>query len=153
CEPRALADDTAGARLRAEARAEPDAARARGAADRAGRRLGAGTRRTRARGRGPGVRSRSIPLRTVSAPSLGAGLAGRGVLVTGATGGIGSAVARAFAECGSRVAATDVSAGGVRELAGSLPGEGHVGIGADLGDVDAHDRLVASAADAVGPLV
>ena len=70
----------------------------------------------------------------VSAPSLGAGLEGRGVLVTGAVGGIGSAVAHAFAECGARVAASDLSERRrprARRVAARETG--HAGIGADLG--------------------
>jgi NAD(P)-dependent dehydrogenase (short-subunit alcohol dehydrogenase family) len=89
----------------------------------------------------------------VSAPLLGAGLEGRGVLVTGALGGIGSEVARAFAECGALVAATDISEDGVKALAASLPGEGHAGIAADLADVAGLPALVARAWDGVGPLV
>jgi NAD(P)-dependent dehydrogenase (short-subunit alcohol dehydrogenase family) len=85
-------------------------------------------------------------------PLLGEGLAGKGVLVTGAVGGIGSAVARAFAAAGARVAAVDATEQGARALAASLPGDGHVGIGADLTDVARHDRLVAGVEEAVGPL-
>lgn len=87
------------------------------------------------------------------APPLGEGLAGWGVLVTGAVGGIGSAVAHAFAASGARVAALDLVDDRARELAASLPGEGHVGIGADLADVGRHDELVGKAEDAVGPVV
>jgi NAD(P)-dependent dehydrogenase (short-subunit alcohol dehydrogenase family) len=87
------------------------------------------------------------------APRLGEGLAGKGVLVTGAVGGIGSAVARAFAASGARVAAVDLAEQEARALAASLPGEGHVGIAADLADVGRHDALVAKAEDAVGSLL
>ena len=87
----------------------------------------------------------------MSAPSLGAGLEGAGVLVTGAVGGIGSAVAHAFAECGARVAVSDLSEDAGAELAASLPGDGHAGLGADLADVASHTALVAAAAEAVGP--
>jgi NAD(P)-dependent dehydrogenase (short-subunit alcohol dehydrogenase family) len=86
------------------------------------------------------------------APPLGAGLAGRGIVVTGATGGIGVAVARAFADCGARVAAVDLAADEAQALAASLPGDGHVGIGVDLVDVQAHEGLVRGAEEAVGPL-
>ena len=86
-------------------------------------------------------------------PSLGKGLESCGVLVTGATGGIGAAVARAFAASGARVAVTDLSGRAAIDLAATLPGEGHVGIGADIGLIDRHAALVGEAEDAVGPLV
>jgi NAD(P)-dependent dehydrogenase (short-subunit alcohol dehydrogenase family) len=88
-----------------------------------------------------------------SPPRLGEGLAGKGVLVTGAVGGIGSAVAHAFAAAGARVAALDREEAEARALAASLPGEGHTGIGADVADVARHDDVVADAEAAVGPLV
>jgi NAD(P)-dependent dehydrogenase (short-subunit alcohol dehydrogenase family) len=78
---------------------------------------------------------------------------GKGVLVTGATGGIGAAVAHAFAASGARVAALDLAEDGARELAAALPGDGHVGIGADMTDVGRHDEIVGKVEDAVGPLV
>lgn len=87
------------------------------------------------------------------APALGEGLAQRGVLVTGATGAIGSAVAHAFAAAGARVAALDLDEDAAGTLARSLPGDGHVGLGADIADVGRHDALVEQADDAVGPLV
>jgi len=88
-----------------------------------------------------------------AAPLLGQGVAGKGVLVTGAVGGIGSAVARAFAASGARVAALDLDDEAARSLAESLPGDGHVGIGASIADVGRHEELVGKAEDAVGPLV
>jgi NAD(P)-dependent dehydrogenase (short-subunit alcohol dehydrogenase family) len=87
------------------------------------------------------------------APPLGEGLAAKGVLVTGAAGGIGSAVAHAFAASGARVAALDLAEDEADALAATLPGHGHVGIGADVADVGRHDELLAKAEDAVGPLV
>lgn len=89
----------------------------------------------------------------VPSPSLGQGLAGHGIVVTGALGGIGSAVARGFAECGAHVAVVDLSENGARDLAALLPGEGHVGIGADIANVEGHEVLVKEAEAAVGPLV
>ncbi|MEA2219496.1 MAG: 3-oxoacyl-[acyl-carrier protein] reductase [Solirubrobacteraceae bacterium] len=76
---------------------------------------------------------------------------GRAVLVTGASRGIGAAVARAFAESGERVA---LHYGSRREqalhVAASLAGDGHVVVGADLADPDAIHGMVEEAAAALG---
>jgi 3-oxoacyl-[acyl-carrier protein] reductase len=78
-------------------------------------------------------------------------LTGRSVLVTGASRGIGAAVARAFAQCGDRVA---VHYGSSREAAertlGSLPGSGHVLVPADLADPAAVREMVELAAASLG---
>ncbi|MEX2183277.1 MAG: SDR family NAD(P)-dependent oxidoreductase, partial [Chloroflexota bacterium] len=74
--------------------------------------------------------------------SVGAGLEGRGVILTGATGGIGAAVARGFAATGARVMAVDLDQGRLDELVSSLEGSGHVGVAADLRDLGTHDALV-----------
>ena len=75
----------------------------------------------------------------------------RAILVTGASRGIGAAVARAFAAGGERVA---VHYGGRREraeeVAASLPGEGHVVAGADLADPAAVREMVDAAAAGLG---
>lgn len=92
------------------------------------------------------------PAETPAQP-LGAGLAGEGVLVTGAAGAIGSAVAFAFAVAGARVVALDLDEDAALALADSLPGDGHVGLGSDLADVARHDELVGRADDAVGPVM
>ena len=77
--------------------------------------------------------------------SVGAGLEGRGVILTGATGGIGAAVARGFAAAGAQVMAVDLDQGRLDDLVGTLEGSGHLGVVADLRDVSGHEALVARA--------
>ncbi len=82
-----------------------------------------------------------------------ASTARRSVLVTGASRGIGAAIARAFAGAGDRVA---VHYGSRRESAesvlASLAGDGHLIVGADLADPEAVRRMVDEAADAFGSI-
>jgi NAD(P)-dependent dehydrogenase (short-subunit alcohol dehydrogenase family) len=82
--------------------------------------------------------------------SVGAGLEGRGVILTGATGGIGSAVATGFATAGAKVMAVDLDQGRLDEVVGGLEGTGHVGVVADLRDTNAHEGLVQRAVDELG---
>jgi NAD(P)-dependent dehydrogenase (short-subunit alcohol dehydrogenase family) len=78
---------------------------------------------------------------------------GRAVLVTGASRGIGAAVAGVFAEAGDRVAVHyGSSRAAADEVAASLAGDGHVVVGADLGDPEAVRAMVAAAADGLGGL-
>ena len=78
------------------------------------------------------------------------GLAGKGVLVTGGAGGIGSAIVRAFAAEGARVAIHyNTSSDAAAVLASEVGG---VAIQADLCDEDAADRLVPDAVAALGRL-
>jgi NAD(P)-dependent dehydrogenase (short-subunit alcohol dehydrogenase family) len=77
----------------------------------------------------------------------------RAVLVTGASRGIGRAIAMAFARLGDRVA---VHHRGSPELAGQvlagLPGGGHAVVQADLADADAVRRMTGEAHAALGGL-
>ena len=84
--------------------------------------------------------------------SVGAGLEGKGVIVTGAAGGIGRAVTEAFATTGAKVMAVDVDQAKVDEVVAGLEGSGHLGVAADLRDVGTHDALVARARDELGNL-
>jgi 3-oxoacyl-[acyl-carrier protein] reductase len=73
------------------------------------------------------------------------GLAGKGVLVTGASGGIGAACVRAFAAEGARVAVQYHRGRERAETAG-----GDVVLGADLRDEEQVERLFAGAREALG---
>lgn len=67
----------------------------------------------------------------------------RTVLVTGASGGIGGAVARAFAAGGDRVGVHySGNRAAAENLVAELPGEGHVLVQGDLADPDAAARIV-----------
>ncbi|HEY1178932.1 MAG TPA: SDR family NAD(P)-dependent oxidoreductase, partial [Phytomonospora sp.] len=75
----------------------------------------------------------------------------RAVLVTGASGGIGRAVARAFAASGDRVAVHyGGNRAGAEETLASLPGSGHAIVTGDIADPDVPPALVASTVDALG---
>lgn len=84
--------------------------------------------------------------------SVGAGLDGKGVLITGASGGIGAAVTRAFAASGARVMAVDLDQGRLDDLVGSLQGSGHVAVAADLRDVSGAGGLIERASRELGGL-
>jgi NAD(P)-dependent dehydrogenase (short-subunit alcohol dehydrogenase family) len=78
---------------------------------------------------------------------------GRAILVTGASRGIGAAVARAFAAAGERVAVHyGASRDRAEEVLASLPGDGHLLVGADLADPDAVRGMVDVAAEGLGGL-
>ena len=63
-------------------------------------------------------------------------LAGRHALVTGAGRGIGAAIGQALARDGARLTLLDRTSETLQQLAGSLPGDGHGCIVADIADPD-----------------
>jgi NAD(P)-dependent dehydrogenase (short-subunit alcohol dehydrogenase family) len=75
-------------------------------------------------------------------------LAGRRVLVTGASGGIGRAVARTVAARGASVTVVARRRDELRDVLGSLPGHGHVAVAMDVGDEEAWRRHAALMAPA-----
>ena len=84
--------------------------------------------------------------------SVGAGLDGKGVIVTGAAGGIGRAVAQAFSATGAKVMAVDLDLARTQEVVDGFEGTGHVAVAADLGDLSGHAALIARARDELGNL-
>ena len=74
-------------------------------------------------------------------------LDGKRVLLTGATGGLGRAIATALAERGATILLSSRKADELVELASSLPGEGHRALVADLALEGAAERLVGDAGE------
>ncbi|WP_158742049.1 3-oxoacyl-[acyl-carrier-protein] reductase [Acidisphaera sp. L21] len=78
-------------------------------------------------------------------------LDGKTALITGASGGIGAAIARSLHAQGARVALSGTRADALEALAAELGDNAHV-CPADLRDPAAPDALVAAAEQAAGPL-
>jgi NAD(P)-dependent dehydrogenase (short-subunit alcohol dehydrogenase family) len=78
------------------------------------------------------------------------GMSGKGVLVTGAAGGIGSAVCERFAAAGAHVVLSDVDATAVNAVASQLPGTGHSALAYDLTDIAGLDAFVDQAVERLG---
>jgi short-subunit dehydrogenase len=83
---------------------------------------------------------------TAGSLRLGMNLSGRKALLTGATGGLGRAIARALAERGAQVTLSARNREALETLAAELPGSGHAVLPADLADPEAAERLAAEAA-------
>ena len=78
-------------------------------------------------------------------------LTGRTALVTGASGGIGRAIAQALSEAGAKVALSGTREAVLQEVAATLKGQTAV-VPCDLSDTDSVDALVGQAEAAIGPL-
>jgi NAD(P)-dependent dehydrogenase (short-subunit alcohol dehydrogenase family) len=77
-------------------------------------------------------------------------LAGEVAVVTGASKGIGEAIARALAQAGARVAVTSRSSAATAAVAASL-GEGHLGLPMDVSSTESVDAAAALIAERLGP--
>jgi NAD(P)-dependent dehydrogenase (short-subunit alcohol dehydrogenase family) len=84
--------------------------------------------------------------------NLASGLDGKGVVVTGAAGGIGREVVLAFASAGARVCAIDLREEAARAVVATCEGGPHLAIGTDLRDIAGHAALLARAEAALGRL-
>ena len=78
-------------------------------------------------------------------------LGGRTVVVTGAAGGIGRALALRCAADGARVAVTDIQADALERVGDSL-GAGHVVVAADVSDSEAVSGLIDRVESELGPV-
>ncbi|ABI75460.1 3-oxoacyl-(acyl-carrier-protein) reductase [Hyphomonas neptunium ATCC 15444] len=78
-------------------------------------------------------------------------LTGRTALVTGASGGIGRAIAQALSDCGAKVALSGTREAVLQEVASTLKGETAI-VPCNLSDPAAVDALVGQAEAAIGPL-
>jgi short-subunit dehydrogenase len=74
-------------------------------------------------------------------------LSGRSALLTGATGGLGRAIAAALAGRGAKLILSGRSVEALEALAAELPGGGHRTLPADLAEPGAAERLAAAAGE------
>jgi short-subunit dehydrogenase len=84
---------------------------------------------------------------TAGSLRLGMNLSGRKALLTGATGGLGRAMAEAMAARGARLTLSARNREALETMAAGLPGSGHSVLPADLAEPGAAARLAAEAAD------
>ncbi len=74
-------------------------------------------------------------------------LDGKRVLLSGATGGLGRAIAEALASRGAALVLSSRKTEALAELAASLPGDGHTTVTADLAEPGAAEELVDAAGE------
>jgi NAD(P)-dependent dehydrogenase (short-subunit alcohol dehydrogenase family) len=78
-------------------------------------------------------------------------LRGRSVLLTGAAGGIGAAVARELAQAGCRLVLVDVDADGLERVAGELQGAA-IAVPADVSELGQLEAAVVAGRERFGPI-
>lgn len=74
-------------------------------------------------------------------------LDGKSVVLTGATGGLGRAIAAALAQAGARLVLSSRKADQLEEMVAGLPGDGHRSVVSDLAADGAGERLAAEAGE------
>jgi short-subunit dehydrogenase len=74
-------------------------------------------------------------------------LSGRSALLTGATGGLGRAIATAMAGKGAKLILSGRKAEALENMAAELPGQGHRIVAGDLAEPGAAEKLAAEAGD------
>lgn len=79
-------------------------------------------------------------------------LTGMTALVTGASGGIGSAIAKSLAERGATIALSGTRKMSLMDLIPEMKGTGHVVVPCDLSDAEAVNELVPSVIEKLGKL-
>jgi NAD(P)-dependent dehydrogenase (short-subunit alcohol dehydrogenase family) len=84
--------------------------------------------------------------------NVASGLEAKGVLVTGAAGGIGREVVLAFAKAGARVCAVDLKQEAVDKVIAECEGGPHRAVGFDLRKISELPKLLADARNAFGRL-
>jgi len=76
-------------------------------------------------------------------------LTGKRALITGASGGIGTEIAKALAASGAEIALSGTRVGVLEQLSGEIPSPTHV-VACDLADMEQVDQLVPRAIAAMG---
>lgn len=79
-------------------------------------------------------------------------IVGSVAVVTGGASGIGASLARRLAAEGATVAIVDLHADAAQESAAALDGQGHIGLGADVGDAAAVGSAITEIESRLGPV-
>lgn len=77
-------------------------------------------------------------------------VAGKTIVLTGATGGLGQAMAQSLAEAGARLLLSGTRQAALEELAAKLPGSGHKAAAGNMTDAGIGEQLINAAVDAFG---